>query len=304
MRNTATVVTAQARQAVPQDLTLAIVGVGLIGGSVAAALRRAGVVSRVLGAGRHAQTLEEARALGLIDAAVSVEDAAAQADVMVLAVPVGAMADVLRRVRPVLRPHTLLTDVGSTKADVAAAAVQALGERASQFVPGHPIAGAETSGPQSANAALFAGRTVVLTPLAQNSDAMRVRATQLWQAMGARVVVMTPEKHDAVLASVSHFPRLLAAAYMAQVAAADDADLRLAMAGSGFRDVTRIAASSPEMWRDIFLANQAAVLAELQGFKTVLAQFEHLLRQGDGPALEAFLQAPATARRLWGERQP
>jgi len=303
MTNTAHAVTAQARQAVPRDLTLAIVGVGLIGGSVAAALRRAGAVARVLGAGRHAQTLEDARALGLIDAAVSVEDAAAQADVMVLAVPVGAMADVLRRIRLALRPHTLLTDVGSTKADVAAAAVQALGEQAAQFVPGHPIAGAETSGPQSANAALFEGRTVVLTPLAQNRDAMRTRAVQLWQAMGARVVVMTPEKHDAVLASVSHFPHLLAAAYMAQVVAADDADLRLAMAGSGFRDVTRIAASSPEMWRDIFLANRAAVLTELQGFKTVLAQFEQLLRQGDGSALEAFLQGPATARRLWEHRK-
>jgi len=303
MTNTAHAVTAQARQAVPRDLTLAIVGVGLIGGSVAAALRRAGAVARVLGAGRHAQTLEDARALGLIDAAVSVEDAAAQADVMVLAVPVGAMADVLRRIRLALRPHTLLTDVGSTKADVAAAAVQALGEQAAQFVPGHPIAGAETSGPQSANAALFEGRTVVLTPLAQNRDAMRTRAVQLWQAMGARVVVMTPEKHDAVLASVSHFPHLLAAAYMAQVVAADDADLRLAMAGSGFRDVTRIAASSPEMWRDIFLANRAAVLTELQGFKTVLAQFEQLLRQGEGSALEAFLQGPATARRLWEHRK-
>jgi len=132
---------------------------------------------------------------------------------------------------------------------------------------------------------------------------MRTRAAQLWQTMGARLVVMTPEKHDAVLASVSHFPRLLAAAYMAQVAAADDADLRLAMAGSGFRDFTRIAASSPEMWRDIFLANQQAVLTELQGFKTLLARVEDLLRQGDGPALEAFLQGPATARRLWEHRK-
>jgi len=160
-----------------QGLTLAIVGVGLIGGSVAAALRRAGVVARVLGVGRHAQTLEDARTLGLIDVAVSVEEAAVEADVMVLAVPVGAMADILRRICPVLRPHTLLTDVGSTKADVAAAAVQALGARAAQFVPGHPIAGAETSGPQSANATLFEERTVVLTPLAQNSDAQRQRAT-------------------------------------------------------------------------------------------------------------------------------
>jgi len=285
-------------------LTLAIVGVGLIGGSVAAALRRAGAVSRVLGVGRRAHTLEQARALGLIDAAVDIEDAAAQADVMVLAVPVGAMADALQRIRPVLRPDTLLTDAGSTKADVAAAAVQALGAQVGQFVPGHPIAGAETSGPQAAHAALFEGRTVVLTPLPQNSDAIRQRTTQLWEVMGARVVVMTPEQHDAVLAAVSHFPHLLSAAYMAQVASADDADLRLTMAGSGFRDVTRLAAGSPEMWRDIFLANRQAVMQELQGFQAMLAQVERVLHQGDGPALEAFLQRSATARRLWGARNP
>jgi len=284
--------------------TLAVIGVGLIGGSVAAALRHHGAVTRVLGVGRNPATLEQARALNLIDAAVSLQEAAREADIIVLAVPVGAVADVLQDLRATLRPETLLTDVGSTKADVAATAVRVLGRQAAQFVPGHPIAGAEASGPQAANAALFERRTVVLTPLAQNSAATRDRIVQLWQTMGARVVMMAPETHDAVLAAVSHFPHLLSATYMAQVAAADDADLRLDMAGSGFRDVTRVAAGSPEMWRDIFLANRQQVLHELQGFKTWLAQAESLLEHGDGDGLGTFLQGAAHARRLWGNRHP
>jgi len=284
------------------DLTLAVVGVGLIGGSVAAALRSRGMVARVLGVGRNPQTLAQARQLGLIDAVASLSEAARAADWIVLAVPVGAMTEVLRGIRPALRPETLLTDVGSTKADVAEAAVRVLGEQAAQFVPSHPIAGAETSGPQSANAALFENRTVVLTPLAQNSQTSRQRVAQLWQAMGARVVEMTPAQHDVVLASVSHFPHLLSAVCMAQALRADDAELRLAMAGSGFRDVTRLAAGSPQMWRDIFLANRQAVSNSLQEFKTVLTQVQTLLDQGDGDALQAFLQEIATARLRWGNR--
>jgi len=284
-----------------RGITLAVVGVGLIGGSVAAALRQQGVAARVLGVESNPETLRQARALGLIDAAASVQEAAAQANVIVLAVPVGAMIEVLRAIGTSLRPQTLVTDVGSTKTDVVKAAEQALGERAAQFVPGHPIAGSEASGPQAAHAALFDQRTVVLTPMAQNPMALRQRVVHLWQAMGAHVVQMSPEAHDAVLASVSHLPHLLAAAYMAQVAASPDADLRLDLAGSSFRDVTRVAASSPRMWRDIFLANRQAVLAELHGLKALLTQAETLLEQGDGAALQAFLETAASARRLWGE---
>jgi len=282
---------------------LAVVGVGLIGGSFAAALRARGAVSQVLGVGRQASTLTRARELGLIDEAVSLEDAAARADLIFLAVPVGAMPALLSQLAPVLREGTLVTDGGSTKADVARAARQALGARALQFVPGHPVAGKESTGPEAADAGLYDRRTVVLTPLPENREADVERLTHWWEACGARVLRMEPEVHDRVLASVSHVPHLLSAVYMRQVASASDADTRLRLAGSGFRDFTRISAGSPEMWRDIFLANRAAVLAEVAEVRGVLDHVERALRAQDGPALQDFLERAALARRLWGGRR-
>ncbi len=281
---------------------LAVVGVGLIGGSFAAALRSRAAVERVLGAGRHAHTLARARQMGLIDEAVSLREAAEQADLILLATPVGAMGQILASIKPYLRDETLITDVGSTKASVVAAARAALGERIAQFVPAHPIAGAEATGPEAANAALYQGRVVVLTPLAENTDAARHRLTCLWEACGARVMCMTPEAHDVVLASVSHVPHFLASVFMGQVAQAPDSDRRLGLAGSGFRDFTRIAAGSPEMWRDIFLANRTAVLSELQEVKAALLQAEQALQQEDGEGLHDFLERAALARRFWGGR--
>ncbi|MDM9558088.1 prephenate dehydrogenase [Bordetella petrii] len=277
---------------------LAVIGVGLIGGSVALALRRAGRVGRVLGVGRNAQSLARAQALGLIDAAVTPEEAA-QADVVLLATPVGGLGAMLARLRPHLGAATLLTDAGSTKAEVVEAARAALGDRVAQFVPGHPIAGAERSGPEAADAGLYRGRTVILTPLPENPPAGVARVRDLWQACGARVIDMDAAAHDRVLASVSHMPHLLAAAYMAQVAAAADAPARLALAGTGFRDFTRIAAGSPEMWRDIFLSNRAALRAELAAVRAVLDQAEQAMAAGDGGALEALLERAAQARRNW-----
>ncbi|TCT07100.1 prephenate dehydrogenase [Paralcaligenes ureilyticus] len=281
---------------------LAVIGVGLIGGSFAAALRSRGAVGRVLGVGRHAHTLERARQMGLIDEAVSLQEAAGQADLIVLATPVGAMGRILAQLKPHLRDETLITDTGSTKASVVAAARAALGERIAQFVPAHPIAGAEATGPEAANAVLYQGRVVVLTPLAENTDAARQRLTDLWEGCGARVMCMTPEAHDVVLASVSHVPHFLASVFMGQVAAAADSDRRLGLAGSGFRDFTRIAAGSPEMWRDIFLANRAAVLSELQEVKAALLQAEQALQEEDGQGLHDFLERAALARRFWGGR--
>jgi len=288
----------------PAHTTLAIVGVGLLGGSVAAAARKHGLFSRIVGAGRNAPSLERARALGLIDAVVDLADAAAQADVLVLAVPVGAMAALFKTMAPLLRPDALVMDVGSTKADVVAAATENLGARIEQFVPAHPIAGSADSGPEAASADLFQGRTVIVTPLAHNAPQLHQRATQLWQALGARVVEMSPDNHDAVLASVSHLPHLLAFAYMAQVASASNARERLDLAGASFRDMTRIAASSPPMWRDIFLANRSAVRAEVQEFKAMLARIETLLEAGEGAALETFLHGASQARRLWNQSNP
>src|SRR5690606_27435848 len=281
---------------------LAVVGVGLIGGSFAAALRRKGKVARVLGVGRHRRSLQEAVELGIIDAAVSLEEAARQADVIMLAVPVGATQAVLEGMLPHLREDCLITDAGSTKVSVVEAARAALGERIAQFVPGHPIAGAEKTGPAAAMADLYDGRVVVLTPLDENPPEARLRITRLWEACGARVISMEPDTHDVVLASVSHVPHFLSSVFMWQVATADNSDLRLELAGSGFRDFTRIAAGSPEMWRDIFLANREAILSEIGEVRKALDRAEQALLAGDAAKLHDFLERAALARRFWGSR--
>ncbi|MBB1625486.1 prephenate dehydrogenase/arogenate dehydrogenase family protein [Achromobacter sp. UMC71] len=278
---------------------LAVVGVGLIGGSFAAALRRAGQVGRVLGVGRNAQSLARAVELGLIDEAVSAETAAARADLIFLATPVGGLQDVLARMLPHLPDTTVLTDGGSTKAEVVAAARTALGDRIGQFVPGHPIAGAERTGPEAADSALYRGRCVILTPQAENAASAVALVRAAWQACGAEVIDMDAGAHDRVLASVSHLPHLLSAVYMEQVATAADAATRLALAGSGFRDFTRIAAGSPEMWRDIFLSNRDAMLTELAAVRAVLDRAERAIGEGDGAALLALLDTAAQARRNW-----
>ncbi len=278
---------------------LAVVGVGLIGGSFAAALRRAGQVGRVLGVGRNAQSLARAVELGLIDEAVPAEAAAARANLILLATPVGGLKAVLSQMLPHLADGAVLTDAGSTKAEVVEAARQALGSRIGQFVPGHPIAGAARTGPEAADASLYHGRTVILTPLAENSAASRELVSRAWQACGADVLDMDAEAHDRVLASVSHLPHLLSAVYMEQVATAHDAATRLELAGSGFRDFTRIAAGSPEMWRDIFLSNRDAMLAELASVRGVLDRAERAIADGDGQALLTLLDTAARARRNW-----
>ncbi|SIT26720.1 prephenate dehydrogenase/arogenate dehydrogenase family protein [Achromobacter sp. MFA1 R4] len=278
---------------------LAVVGVGLIGGSFAAALRQAGQVGRVLGVGRNAQSLARAVELGLIDEAVTAEAAAARADLIMLATPVGGLTNVLSQMRPHLGPATVLTDGGSTKAEVVLAARDALGDRIGQFVPGHPIAGAERTGPEAADASLYRGRTVILTPMPENGAAATTLVRQAWQACGADVIDMDAEAHDRVLASVSHLPHLLSSVYMEQVATAADAATRLELAGSGFRDFTRIAAGSPEMWRDIFLSNRDAMLAELAAVRGVLDRAERAIADGDGEALLTLLDTAARARRAW-----
>ena len=281
---------------------LAVVGIGLIGGSFAAALRRAGQVGRVLGVGRSQTSIERALALGLVDEAVTLEQAAQRADLILLATPVGAMAEALRSMAPHLSPDTLVTDAGSTKTDVAELARDILGARCAQFVPGHPIAGSEMTGPEAADALLYQGRTVILTPFEQTPVSVRTWLTRVWEACGARVIAMEPTTHDQALASVSHVPHFLAATYMAQVSRASNADLRLSLAGTGFRDFTRIAAGSPEVWRDIFLSNREAVLSEIEQFSAVLEDLRQTLERADGDALKDALEQAALARRFWGSR--
>lgn len=282
--------------------TLAIVGPGLIGGSVAAALRKKGVVERIVGVGRNPTSLDQALDLGLIDEVLSAEQAAQQADIILLATPVGATRSVLQKMRPFLQTHTVLTDAGSTKSDVVKVVREVLGAASKNFIPGHPIAGSEATGPTAASASLYEGRIVVLTPLIENDGLIKDRIVAMWEACGARVLLMSPEEHDRVLASVSHVPHFLSSVFMWQVSSARDSDLRLAVAGSGFRDFTRIAAGSPEVWRDIFLSNREAVLTELREVRLAFEHAEEALQQADGPALEEFLERAALARRLWASR--
>jgi len=280
-----------------------VVGVGLIGGSFALALKAAGAVERVVGIGRRAETLERARALGVIDAIGALDQATlADADLVLVAVPVAQAQDVLAGLAPLLGAATLVTDAGSTKQDVIAAARTALGARIDRFVPGHPIAGTEHSGPEAAFAGLYRDRNVVLTPLPENApgDVARVRAA--WEVCGALVRELGAAEHDAILAAVSHLPHLLAFALVEHVAARPDGERLLSFAAGGFRDFTRIASSHPEMWRDICIANRSALLGELSHYEELLGRMRGILESGDAAALEALFSGAREARNRWLER--
>ncbi len=291
---------------------LVIFGVGLIGGSLARALReRSGTeprVGRVVGVGRTRASAERARALGVVDDVAALENdaelaaALAGADLVLLAAPVAQTQPLLERIAPFLDARTIVTDAGSTKSDVVAAARAALGARAAQFVPGHPIAGRESSGVEAALPDLYVGRNVVLCPLPENAPGDVARIDALWHATGARVSTMSHEQHDRVFASVSHLPHLLSFALVERILNAPDAALKFAFAAGGFRDFTRIAASSPEMWRDVCLANRDALVEELDGYTAVLAQLRAAIVAGDGATLEAVFARSREARTQWQER--
>jgi prephenate dehydrogenase len=279
--------------------TIAVIGVGLIGGSFAAALKHSGSVGTVLGAGRRPETLQEAAKLGLIDEIVSYKEAAQRADLIFVAAPVGAFEAIFKELAPWLSDKTIITDGGSTKQNVIDAARVGLQTRIAQFVPGHPMAGSHEKGPQAADARLYVGRRVMLTPLVENhpQDVEIVRAA--WLACGANVVSIEPSQHDGVVAAISHLPHWVAALFMEYITHSDDAALKLQTAGSGFKDFTRVAQGSPEMWRDIFIANRAAMLSELQALKAVFERAEHALRENDAVWLEAMLDHASQARRDW-----
>lgn len=291
---------------------LVIFGVGLIGGSLARALRERGGpgqrVGRIVGVGRTRGSAERARELGVVDDVASLDDdgelaaALAGADLVLLAAPVAQTQPLLARIAPFLDARTIVTDAGSTKSDVVAAARVALGERATQFVPGHPIAGRESSGVEAALPDLYVGRNVVLCPLPENRPADVARIDALWCATGARVSTMSHEQHDRVFAAVSHLPHLLSFALVERILNAPDAALKFSFAAGGFRDFTRIAASSPEMWRDVCLANRQALVEELDGYALVLAQLRAAIVAGDGATLEAVFARSREARTQWQER--
>jgi prephenate dehydrogenase len=279
-----------------------IVGVGLIGGSFALGLKAAGAARHVVGLERSAQALARARELGIVDALVSTpQEAMRGADLVLVAAPVAQTAGILAALLPFLEPHTVVTDAGSTKSDVVAAARAVLGERIAQFVPGHPIAGRESNGPDAAIADLYRGKKTVLAPLPENPPAAVERVAAAWRACGAVIHRLTPQEHDRVFAAVSHLPHLLAYALVDDIANKPHADLLFQYAASGFRDFTRIAGSSPEMWRDISLANRAALLGELDAYLAQLGTLRALLAAADGPALEATYANAQRARRAWIE---
>jgi prephenate dehydrogenase len=279
-----------------------IVGVGLIGGSFALGLKAAGAVEHVVGLGRSAQALARARELGIIDAvAASPQEAMRGADLVLLAAPVAQTGAILASLLPYLEPQTIVTDAGSTKSDVVAAARAALGARVEQFVPGHPIAGRESNGPDAAIPDLYRGKKAVLAPLPENSPEAVERVAAAWRACGAVIHVLTPQEHDKVFAAVSHLPHLLAYALVDDIANKPHADLLFQYAASGFRDFTRIAASSPEMWRDISLANRDALLGELDAYLAQLTTLRARLAANDGAALEATYANAQRARRAWTE---
>jgi prephenate dehydrogenase len=279
---------------------LGIIGCGLMGGSFALALKRGGLVKRVIGYSKSPSTTERARKMGVIDvAAESALLAVSGSDIVLLAVPVSATEATLRAIRHLVEPGVLVMDVGSTKRDVVDAARRVLHERVVSFVPAHPIAGKEAAGIQHADAALFNGRQVILTPLPQTLPELVQKATDVWSAIGAQVLKMTPDNHDAAFAAVSHLPHLLAFAYFSAVVNQPAGRDFLSLAGPGFRDFTRIAASNPEIWRDILIANREEVLKQSQRFRHTLDALELVMRSGNGEALEDLIRGSADGRSAW-----
>ena len=268
---------------------IVVFGTGLIGGSFSLALKEAGAVEEVVGFGRTPATLRKAQELGVIDrAGINPTHEIEDADIVLVATPVAQMADIFDRIGPYLGPNTVVTDGGSTKGDVVRAA------RA-----GHPIAGAENSGPAAARWDLYQGKKVVVTPLPENSDDALDHIKRAWSLCGADIYELTPEMHDRVFAAVSHLPHLLSYALVHDLAVREDADLFFTFAASGFRDFTRIAASHPEMWRDICLANREALLGELDSYRAQLDDLRTALARNDGERLEEVFGIARRARRNW-----
>ena len=279
---------------------LALIGCGLMGGSFALALRQAGLVGQVAGFSASEGTRQKALQLGVIDLAChSAAEAAQGADLVLVAVPVSATEATLRAIDPVLSPEALVMDVGSTKGDVVAAARAALHQHLANFVPAHPIAGKEVAGIEHADAALYRDRQVILTPLTENPSERVLLAHQVWQALGSRVLELSPETHDASFAAVSHLPHLAAFALVNSVARQPHGAQHLSMAGPGFRDFSRIAASDPNVWRDILLANRDEVLHQSALMREALHEFETAIQTGQAERLHGLIAEASQTRSRW-----
>ena len=282
---------------------LVLLGTGLISGSFALALKRAGLVKQVVGVGRSAENLQRAIELRVIDVASHDAAAAVQgADMVFIGTPVGQMGALMKTIAPHLSENCIVTDAGSTKQDVCALFSEHLSAHLAQCVPAHPIAGSELSGAAAASYGLYEGRRIVLTPLAETDSQAVARVEALWQACGAQVYRMAAQQHDEIFAAVSHTPHLIAYAYMNTVLDKANASECLDFAATGFRDFTRIAGSHPDMWRDIVLANRSAILADLEAQSASLQNLIKLIQTSDADAMRAYFQRASTARMAWGKK--
>jgi prephenate dehydrogenase len=279
---------------------LGLIGCGLMGGSFALALKRAGLVKRIVGYSKSPSTTERARQMGVIDIeAPSALLAVSGADIVLIAVPVAATEATFKSIRHLVTPNMLIMDVGSTKCDVIEAARRALREHMGLFVPAHPIAGKELAGVDNADADLYTGRQVILTPTERTQAAQLQRAEAVWTALGCKVRKMSPEQHDAAFAAVSHLPHLLSFALMNAISGQPQGPDFLSLAGPGFRDFTRIAASDPKVWRDILLSNRQELLAQSQLFQRNLQAMDQLIHDGNADALQELIEHASITRSQW-----
>ena len=279
---------------------LGLIGCGLMGGSFALALKRAGLVKRVVGYSKSPSTTERARQMGVIDVeAPSALLAVSGADIVLLAVPVSATEATFKAIRHLITPNTLVMDVGSTKRDVVDAARRVLRDHVGCFVPAHPITGKEVSGVEHADANLYNGKQVILTPIERTFTVQLQKALEVWNAIGCNVVQMSPQAHDAAYAAVSHLPHLIAFALMNGITGQPDGKDYLSLAGPGFRDFTRIAASDPKMWRDILIANREELLTQSRLFQQTLQAMEKLIGDSSGDALEQLIEQASETRANW-----
>jgi prephenate dehydrogenase len=279
---------------------LGLIGCGLMGGSFALALKRAGLVKRVVGYSKSPSTTQRALSMGVIDVeAPSALLAVSGADIVLLAVPVAATEATLKAIKHLVTKDMLIMDVGSTKRDVIDSARRVLRDHIGCFVPCHPITGKEVSGVEHSDPDLYTGKQVILTPVDRTDPGHLQRAVQLWEALDCRVIEMAPDAHDAAFAAVSHLPHLIAFALMNGINSQDHGKDYLSLAGPGFRDFTRIAASDPKMWRDILLANRQELLEQSKIFQRTLSVMEAIIESGDGEALEGLIEQASRSRSQW-----
>ena len=279
---------------------LGLIGCGLMGGSFALACKRAGLVKRVVGYSKSPSTTDQARQMGVIDLeASSALMAVSGSDLVLLAVPVAATEATLKAVKGLISPQTLVMDVGSTKRDVVDAARRVLREQIGSFVPTHPITGKEVAGVAHADVDLYMGRQVVLTPIEKTLTVQLKQASALWTALGAKVITMSPDAHDAAFAAVSHLPHLIAFALINSIIRQPQGDEYLDLAGPGFRDFSRIAASDPMVWRDILMTNKAQLLEQSRFFREQLLALERAIEHGDGAALTQQITQASVTRAAW-----